>query len=98
MSTLTPTEEHLAAHQQQGRIEGILEQVVARLNSMESNHRQDMATMEANHRQDMATMEANHRQDMAALNGRLDRLTRWLIGIQLTTLIALGTLILTRLS
>ena len=92
---------------QQGRVEGILEQVLVRLDSMEDR----VTTMEANHRQDMATMEANHRQDMATLrqdNSRLEvRLTslenrqavqfRWLIGIQLTTLLALGTLILTRL-
>ena len=50
--------------------------------------------MVATLRQDMA---ATNRR-LAALNGRMDRLTRWFIGLQLTTLLALGTLILTRLS
>ena len=55
--------------------------------------RQDMARIESHQREDIATL----RQDNAEINRRIDRLTRWIIGIQLTTLIALGTLILTRL-
>ena len=85
---------------QQGRVEGILEQVLVRIDRMEDHHRQDMAAMEANHRQDMAAL----RQDNSRLEARLTSLEnrqavqfRWLIGIQLTTLLALGTLILTRL-
>lgn len=146
MTTPSPIEEHLAAHVQAGRTEGSLEQIAARLESMDATHRQDMANLrqdmatihrrlevlEATHRQDVAslqqdmaslqqdmaslqqdmaslrqdvatihrrleTLEATHRQDMASLRQEHRRDFRWLIGIQITTLIALGTLILTRL-
>lgn len=118
MTTPSPTEDHLAAHIQAGRTEGSLEQIAARLESMDATHRQDMATLhrrfetlEATHREDMANLrqdmatlhqhfealDATHRQDMANLRQEHRRDFRWLIGIQITTLIALGTLILTRL-
>ena len=42
-------------------------------------------------------VEAHQREDIAALRREHRRDFRWVIGIQLTTLIALGTLILTRL-
>ena len=48
------------AELRQGRVEGILEQVVARLDSMEMAHRQDIAAL----RQDM-------RQDITDINRRL---------------------------
>ena len=59
--------------------------------------RQDMQQDNAQLRQDMQQANAQLRQEIAETNRRIDRLTRWIIGIQLTTLIALGTLILTRL-
>ena len=33
------------------------------------------------------------RQDMAALNRRMDTLTRWLVGMQIASLIAIGSLL-----
>ena len=59
-----------------------LDSIERRLDRMETNQREDNAQL---------------RQEIAETNRRIDRLTRWIIGIQLTTLIALGTLILTRL-
>ena len=38
-------------------------------------------------------LDAQSRQ----LNGRIDALTRWLVGMQIASLVALGTLILSRL-
>ena len=55
--------------------------------------RQDIAAI---HRR-LDTLEATYRQDMASLRQEQRRDFRWLLGIQITTLIALGTLILARL-
>ena len=88
-------------------VQGIVAELSKRLDSIETTQRestqalrqdnavlrQDMARIESHQREDIATL----RQDNAEINRRIDRLTRWIIGIQLTTLIALGTLILTRL-
>ena len=77
-----------------------LQQDMASLQQDMASLQQDMASLQ----QDMATihrrfeaLEATHRQDMASLRQEHRRDFRWLIGIQITTLIALGTLILTRL-
>ncbi len=70
-----------------------LDSIERRLDRMETNQREDNAQL----RQDMNQANAQLRQEIAETNRRIDRLTRWMIGIQLTTLIALGTLILTRL-
>lgn len=70
-----------------------LDSIERRLDRIETNQREDNAQL----RQDMHQDNAQLRQEIAETNRRIDRLTRWIIGIQLTTLIALGTLILTRL-
>lgn len=70
-----------------------LDSIERRLDRIETNQREDNAQL----RQDMQQANAQLRQEIAETNRRIDRLTRWIIGIQLTTLIALGTLILTRL-
>ena len=63
---------------EQGRVEGILEQVVARLDRLEDAHRQESAAL----RQEMTAI----RQEMTALgqhiNRCLDSQFRWLVGIQ----------------
>ncbi len=58
----------------QGRVEGILEQVAARLESMEATHRQELSNLRQDMRQDMATIhhrletiEINHRRDFRLL-------------------------------
>ena len=70
-----------------------LDSIERRLDRIETNQREDNAQL----RQDMNQANTQLRQEIVETNRRIDRLTRWLIGIQLTTLIALGTLILTRL-
>ena len=77
-----------------------LDSIERRLDRIETNQREDNAQLRQDNvqlRQDMNQANAQLRQEVAETNRRIDRLTRWLIGIQLTTLIALGTLILTRL-
>ncbi len=76
-----------------GRLEGIAEQLTEQLREQnrQTNARFDAverAIAEQGRRFDvfMDTLRQEHRRDF-----------RWLIGIQLTTLIALGTLILSRL-
>ncbi len=79
-----------------GRLEGIAEQLTEQ-NRQTNAHldriEQGIAQVRQDMRQDVAavhrrleTIESNHRRDF-----------RWLIGLQLTTLLALGTLILSRL-
>ncbi len=68
-----------------GRLEGIAEQLDRRLDSMEK--RLD--------RIEQAVVEQGRRIDEQGR--RIDMLTRWLVGMQIATLLALGTLILTRL-
>ncbi len=85
-------------------VQGIVAELSKRLDSIETNQREniqalqrDIARIETNQRDDNAQLRQDMRQDNAEIHRRLDRLTRWIIGIQLTTLIALSTLILTRL-
>ena len=79
-----------------GRLEGIMEQLAeqgrqtnARLDRIE----QAITTQGHQLRQEIA--EQGRRID--SLHRRIDGLTRWLVGMQLASLLALGTLILTRL-
>ena len=68
-----------------GRLEGIAEQLDRRLDSIE--HRIDSVERAIDAlRQELFALRQDQRRDF-----------RWLIGSQLTTLLALGTLILTRL-
>ncbi len=72
-----------------GRLEGIAEQLTYRLDSLERGLAEVRQAIEEQGRQTAARMDAlrqEHRRDF-----------RWLVGIQLTTLLALGTLILARL-
>ncbi len=72
-----------------GRLEGIVEQLDRRLDGIEKRiDSVERAIGEL--RQDM-------QREFVAANRRIDTLTRWVVGIQLTTLLALETLILTRL-
>ncbi len=68
-----------------GRLEGIAEQLT-------EQNRQTNARLD---RIEQAIAEQGRRLD--ATNARLDSLTRWLVGMQIATLLALGTLILARL-
>ncbi len=72
-----------------GRLEGIAEQLDRQLDDIKQGQSTGFADMG---RRIDAT---NARID--ATNARIDALTRWLIGIQIASLIALGTLILSRL-
>ena len=67
-------------------IERRLDGIERRLDRVEAHQREDIAALRQDMRQDIAALRREHRRDF-----------RWVIGIQLTTLIALGTLILTRL-
>ena len=72
---------HPQLERDQGRVEGILEQVVARLDRLEDALRQEMNTLDHTHRQEMNAL----RQEMSALRQQLDRRLdaqlRWIIGI-----------------
>lgn len=65
-----------------GRLEGIAEQLT-------EQNRQTNARLD---RIEQAIAEQGRQ-----INGRIDSLIRWLVGMQVASLIALGTLILTRL-
>lgn len=65
-----------------GRLEGIAEQLI-------EQNRQTNARLD---RIEQAIAEQGR-----TTNARIDSLTRWLVGMQLASLIALGTLILARL-
>ena len=65
-----------------GRLEGIVEQLT-------EQNRQTNARLD---RIEQAIAEQGRQ-----INGRIDSLIRWLVGMQVASLIALGTLILTRL-
>ena len=54
----------------QGRVEGILEQVIARLDRLEDAHRQEMIAL----RREMTALSQH-------LDRRLDAQLRWIIGI-----------------
>lgn len=79
---------HPQLERDQGRIEGILEQVIARLDRLEDALRQEMNAL----RQEMNTLDHAHRQEVNALrqemnalgqhlDRRLDAQLRWIIGI-----------------
>ncbi len=92
-STQALRQDNAVLRQDMARIESHQRESTQALRQDNAVLRQDMARIESHQREDIATL----RQDNAEINRRIDRLTRWIIGIQLTTLIALGTLILTRL-
>ena len=74
-----------------------LRQDIARI---ESHQREDAQTLRqdiARIEKDIARIESHQREDAQTLRQEIARNMRWVIGIQLTTLLALGTLILTRL-
>ena len=62
--------EHPQLEREQGRVEGILEQVIARLDRLEDAHRQEMTAL----RQEMTALSQH-------LDRRLDAQLRWIIGI-----------------
>ena len=72
-----------------GRLEGIAEQLAEQ--GRQTNARLDRIE------QTLADQGRELRQALADQGRRIDALTRWLVGMQLASLIALGTLILTRL-
>ena len=68
----------------------------ARLSRVEGNVEQlsqRMASIEAR----MTNLETRVDQGFREVNARLDNVFRWIVGIQFTTFIALGTLILFKL-
>ncbi len=72
-----------------GRLEGIAEQLTEQ--GRQINARFD------NIERSVDALRQEMRQELTALRQEQRRDFRWLIGIQLTTLLALGTLILSRL-
>ncbi len=66
-----------------GRLEGIAEQLDRRLDAIEKR---------------IESIERTLRQELAELRARSDAQFRWLVGIQITTLIAIGGLLLNILS
>ena len=68
------------------RLEGFVEQMGVRLTSLES--RMDTGFHDVHQRMDSAFRDVHRRMDSGF---------RWIIGIQFTTLVALGTLILVKL-
>lgn len=61
---------HPQLERDQGRVEGILEQMTARLDRLEDAHRQEMTAL----RQEMTALSQH-------LDRRLDAQLRWIIGI-----------------
>ncbi len=95
-----PTTQAQAHDRRIGRLEGIAEQITYRLDSLERTVAELRQTIEEQGRQLRQTIEEQGRQTVArmdALRQEHRRDFRWLVGIQLTTLLALGTLILSRL-
>ena len=76
-----------------GRLEGIAEQLTEQ--GRQTNARLDR--IEQAITEQGRELRQELRQELAALRQEQRRDFRWLIGIQLTTLLALGTLILSRL-
>ena len=74
-------------------VQGLVAELSKRLDSLETSQREHIQAL----RQDIARIESHQREDAQALRQDIARNMRWVIGIQLTTLLALGTLILTRL-
>ena len=71
-----------------GRLKGIAEQSVEQ--GRQTNARFDRIE------QAIAAQGRKLRQEIAAQGRRIDALTRWLVGMQVANLLALGTLILSR--
>ena len=79
-----------------GRLEGLAEQFVEQ--SRETNVRlghMEQTIAEQGSRIDEQGREL--RQEIAGQSRRIETLTRWLVGMQVASLVALGTLILVRL-
>ena len=72
-----------------GRLEGIAEQLAEQ--GRQTNARLDRIE------QAIAEQGRELRQAIAEQSRRIDALIRWLVGMQIASLVALGTLILTRL-
>ena len=68
-----------------GQLEGIAEQLNHRLDSIEKR----INALE----RAIAELRVEVRNEIAAIHRRLDTQFRWLVGIQLTTLIAIGSLL-----
>ena len=69
-----------------GRLEGIVEQLDHRLDSIEKR-------IDALERA-IAELRGEVRNEIATIHRRLDAQFRWIVGIQITTLIAIGSLLL----
>ncbi len=83
-----------------GRLEGIVEQLAEQ--GRQTNERFDRlekAIQEQGRelRQAIAEQGRQTNERFDATNARIDTLIRWLVGMQVASLLALGTLILTRL-
>ena len=79
-----------------GRLEGLADQFVEQ--SRETNVR--LGRMEQTIAEQGSRIDAQGRdlrQEIAVQSRRIDVLTRWLVGMQVASLVALGTLILVRL-
>ena len=83
-----------------GRLEGIAEQSVEQgrqTNTRLDRIEQAIAEQGRTLRQEIDAQSRALRQEIGAQGCRIDTLTRWLVGIQIASLLALGTLILSRL-
>ena len=83
-----------------GRLEGIAEQSVEQgrqTNTRLDRIEQAIAEQGRTLRQEIDAQSRALRQEIGAQGRRIDTLTRWLVGMQIATLLALGTLILSRL-
>ena len=83
-----------------GRLEGIAEQSVEQgrqTNTRLDRIEQAIAEQGRTLRQEIDAQSRALRQEIGAQGRRIDTLTRWLVGIQIASLLALGTLILSRL-
>lgn len=83
-----------------GRLEGIAEQSVEQgrqTNTRLDRIEQAIAEQGRTLRQEIDAQSRALRQEIGAQSRRIDTLTRWLVGIQIASLLALGTLILSRL-
>ena len=90
-----------------GRLEGIAEQLAEQgqqTNTRLDRIQQTIAAQGIALQQEIAAQGSRIdeqgselRQEIAAQGSRIDALTRWLVGLQIASLLALGTLILSRL-
>ena len=77
-----------------GRLEGIAEQLDHRLDSIDRTMAAGFAAL----RNEMQNQFAALRNENTTLHRRLDTQFRWIVGIQITTLIAIGSLLFSLLS